>query len=662
MIQNNIRKNIALLIKTKRNVVRNILISLMLASVVLFDLNVFERSGFIAYDLLQLIPKDHSDNIVLVYVDQASIDRMSEDDGFNFPWPREYYGAVVKVADKLNAKAIFFDILFTEPSSYGISDDKNFAEIITSSKLPVFFPGPDKTNTIKAPIPIIRESASGIGGVHAKQEVDGIYRKMSRFLESNNGNKIETISFMLSRELNLLKGNRPYIRFYSKEIKILSFYNVIKAFRELSDYSKLPEEFASLKNKIWMVGYSAPGLKDLRPSPVDSKAPGVFIHASSLANRINGDGLEVFRTLYSFIVTFLLILISLYCGAKFDRPVTSIPFFVIYILLSTSILTLLFWYNSVWLNPVPISMSLTLSSIFYLIERFQKEWKEKSRIADSLEHSMSKEMLNMIKKGDIRTLRFEEKRNVTILFSDIVNFTNISEELDVKKLVKLLDEYYEEIVNLIFENNGYVDKFIGDAVMAVWGAPADQSNHSYLGLQTALNYQRRLDQLNIELKKIGSFPELKARVGLHTGDVIVGNIGSSERFNYTVIGDAVNLASRLEAIGKSYKCNFIMSDEVVQNNKLTEDPLLMLVDEIQVKGKSVSTKIYTYLENEKIVEIDKYKKGFKLYQSDQFDEALELFNSCLIGASSIMASRCMMILQNGKPKCLKNGVWIHDSK
>jgi len=159
-----------------------------------------------------------------------------------------------------------------------------------------------------------------------------------------------------------------------------------------------------------------------------------------------------------------------------------------------------------------------------------------------------------------------EKRNITIFFSDIRGFTTISEKLKPEELVHLLNEYLTEMTTIILKNRGVVDKYMGDAIMAFWGAPLDQPNHAELACLTSLEMMEKLKELQKKWKEQG-IPSFDIGIGLNSGDAIVGNMGSSSRFDYTAMGDNVNIASRLEGLNKSYKTNILISENVYKRVK-----------------------------------------------------------------------------------------------
>ena len=227
------------------------------------------------------------------------------------------------------------------------------------------------------------------------------------------------------------------------------------------------------------------------------------------------------------------------------------------------------------------------------------------------------------------------KKQLTIFFSDIANFTTISETYPAEKLVVHLSEYFEEMTSILTKHNGTIDKYIGDAIMAFWGSPQHDANHSVHCCLSALLCQRQLLDLNRKWayeKK----PQLYTRIGIHTGDVIVGNIGSSERMNYTIIGDSVNLAARLEGTNKIYGTNIIVSDLTVRH--LQEYAVVRPLDIVAVKGKNEGVPIYELValknsdslalpSDEQIKFCDEFTKGFRFYLEQRWDEAINIFRT-----------------------------------
>lgn len=257
------------------------------------------------------------------------------------------------------------------------------------------------------------------------------------------------------------------------------------------------------------------------------------------------------------------------------------------------------------------------------------------------------------------------KKILTIFFSDIQNFTTISETMDAEQLMLYLCEYLDELSKIILEENGTIDKYIGDSVMAFWGAPLSDEEHCLHGCRAALRCRKRLDELYVTWQKQGKSPFI-TRIGIHTGEALVGNIGSSERLNYTALGDSINVASRLEGMNKIYDTRIIVSEEVV---KILDGKFVFrLLDRMAVRGRINSYKIYELMD-ENLANIpfdfnqyrDYFEKGFAAYQQQHWNEAINYFKHCLMvypadKQAVIFIQRCEFLQQNTPPPDW-DGVW-----
>jgi adenylate cyclase len=230
---------------------------------------------------------------------------------------------------------------------------------------------------------------------------------------------------------------------------------------------------------------------------------------------------------------------------------------------------------------------LSLVAIYYRTEEKSRKW-----ITSVFGKYVSPVVIESLIKNPDQLNLGGEKRDITIFFSDIRGFTPISEKLDPEALVSLLNEYLTEMSSIIIKNNGLVDKYMGDAIMAFWGAPIDQPNHAELACDSSLEMMEKLRQLQKKWKKEG-IPSFDIGIGLNSGEAIVGNMGSSKRFDYTAMGDNVNLASRLEGLNKTYKTNIIISENTY---KMVKDKFkVKKLGTVTVKGKKKPVVIYELL-------------------------------------------------------------------
>jgi adenylate cyclase len=262
------------------------------------------------------------------------------------------------------------------------------------------------------------------------------------------------------------------------------------------------------------------------------------------------------------------------------------------------------------------------------------------------------------------------KKNITIFFSDIKSFTTIAEKIPPEALMQHLCDYFDAVSTIIRENSGNIDKYIGDAVMAFWNSPLPDDKHCYHACLSALKFQAKLSQLNKQWLEEGK-PELPTRIGIHTGEAIVGNLGSSTRVNYTAIGDNINLASRLENINRIYGTKIIVSDSVVESVKSLF--VFRILDSITVKGQEIPHKIYELVceqgpeaEASVLDYTEKFSVAFNAYQLQHWDEAINLFQNLMTLRPDDRAAR--LLLERSKrfkrnpPLADWDGVWRYTTK
>jgi adenylate cyclase len=262
------------------------------------------------------------------------------------------------------------------------------------------------------------------------------------------------------------------------------------------------------------------------------------------------------------------------------------------------------------------------------------------------------------------------KKKLAILFSDITNFTSIVEKEKPTQVMVQVCEYLNELSNIILQERGTIDKYIGDSIMAFWGAPLDEADPCRLAARAAVRCIKRLEVLNTKWRNEGKV-QYPTRIGIHWGEAIVGNMGSSERLNYTAIGDAINFANRLEGINKVYGTNIIVSEAFFK--KIQHDFVLRKVDYIVVKGRTSAGFIYELLAENKqdlSFDIDLYRsafdKGFAAYQNQEWDEAIRCFSECLNiypqdKVAPIFIDRCK-IFKDSLPMQGWQGIWYFEGK
>jgi adenylate cyclase len=622
----------------------------------------FQSPSWLIYDFAQKLSAPSEQSAVgLVVVDQMSLDRLAEE-GVVFPLPRQLYGAVAEVAKEAKAKAVFFDLMFTETSSYGNEDDKLFAELLKRSKVPIFFPAKSAKGSVKEPLAVLKEVSKGLGAVNFRPESDGIFRRTPDLIEGE-------ISLPQSLYTDLTGFTEAHQRslqanYSEKAFPFISLYNVLKIYRDLQDGKKPSVDLTEMGQRIWVVGYSAPSLFDLKPMPLDHAAPGMLITATGIANRFLRQGYFEVSAGVQVSLIFLMVLLAVFLMNRASDPIRASTWLLAVSFLIPSLCLYFFWRQSTWFNPIPLLVGTLVAGAMQLVWNFQMQWRERLKLVKSLQHTMSEEMLELIRTGEVLISRFGEEREITVFFSDLEGFTTLSEKSTPVETVNILNAYLDDVVELILANSGYVDKFIGDAIMVLWGAPVNQAQHAQMAFQTALKFHYICNQFNAKMKLINpEFVNLKTRVGLHTGRAIVGNIGAKQRHNYTAIGDSVNLASRVEGIGKNYDIELTMTEDFVRAADAWKHPGLLEIDQIAVKGKTEPTRIYTLIGVEHKEAMLIYQDGLKLYYQGQWQAALDFFNKATgISAKKVMIKRCETALTKGELTNWHNGAWFYDSK
>ncbi|NPU84257.1 MAG: adenylate/guanylate cyclase domain-containing protein [Syntrophaceae bacterium] len=388
----------------------------------------------------------------------------------------------------------------------------------------------------------------------------------------------------------------------------------------------------TFKDKIVIVGATAIGIYDLRVTPFSSVYPGVEIHATVIDNILRKNFLQ--RTAWTSLVDFLSIIgLGLLIGLVLPRfnAVRGLLFSAVVLAGFIVVNTLLFTRMNAWLNLIyPVLVILTVY-VGVTVYRYITEEREKQKIRGAFQYYLTASVINEMLKDPTKLKLGGDKKNLTVLFSDIRGFTTISEKLSPEELVHLLNEYLTAMTDLVFKYNGLLDKYMGDAIMAVWGAPLDQPDHAERACRTALEMLDELKKLQNRWESEGR-PRLDIGVGINTGDMVVGNMGSQMRFDYTVMGDSVNLGSRLEGINKEYGTNIVVSEftyETVKDRFFCRE-----LDSVRVKGKKLPVRIYELLGEQR--DADRwvrwsgvFEEGLARYKEGRWDEAIALFRQVL---------------------------------
>jgi adenylate cyclase len=413
----------------------------------------------------------------------------------------------------------------------------------------------------------------------------------------------------------------------------------------------------AFKDKIVLVGATAIGIYDLRNTPYSPVYPGVEIHATVIDNILQNRFIH--KPKWTRVYDGLAILI-LGCLVGFVTPrlgaVKALAFalglFVIHIFLSQWI----FSHYRLWVNMVYPLLTVALVYTALTVYHYITEERERKKIKGAFVQYVSGPVVEQMLKHPDKLKLGGDKRDISVLFSDIRGFTTISEGLTPEGLTHLLNEYLTAMTNVVFKYDGTLDKYMGDAVMAFYGAPLDQPDHAFRACNTALDMMEELGKLNVKWTQEGKKP-LDIGIGINTGPMMVGNMGSNQRFDYTVMGDNVNLGSRLEGANKSYQTNIIVSEFTYERVK--DNFVCMELDSVKVKGKTLPVRIFQLvgrndLPSPRREAIRQFQKGLDLYKQQKWNEAMEVFSAVTaldkdIKTANLYIERCadLMIASPG---------------
>jgi adenylate cyclase len=434
---------------------------------------------------------------------------------------------------------------------------------------------------------------------------------------------------------------------------------------------------STFRDRIVFVGATAIGIGDLRTTPFNAlNAMGVEIHANALDNMLNsgigGRGFLKRGFNEEIIDIVLLCVMGLGLGYLFGwlKPLNATLLALAALSLFALLVYIAFAKFGMWLAFVVPAGTMLANYASITSFRMIFEEREKRKIRKSFASYVAPSIINLIEKDPKKYLRTGgEMRELSIMFSDIRSFTTISEGMSPDDLVHFLNEYLGEMTDIIFKRWGTLDKYIGDAVMAFWGSPYPQDDHAVRSCAAALDMTTRLEELNMKWEAMGKKP-ISTGIGINTGPVNVGNMGSDKRYSWTVMGDHVNLASRLEGQTKDYRCRIIVGEGTFVRAR--EHYVFRDLDKIRVKGKLVPVNIYELLAYAKDAAhyedlLSKWNHALLLYRAGQWQDAINELEALLHkypddGPSHTLLHRCHEKVAEGVPAGVWDGVYVAKSK
>jgi adenylate cyclase len=642
-------------------------------------------------------PGDASDDVVLVVVDQRSLDFYEAEIGVTWPWPREFYVPVIEYCAGAGAKALVLDLIFSESSWISPAEDSAFGSAAALAGN-VYFPlalshraalspleeeafrrlsramdEPDyfgrypEADGLLYPTGPILLGASGLGVSSYLPDPDGVVRRMGTYVRHEDrlvpGLPLLVVSDILGlASPPLPEGNTLTLGDHEIPLEpdgsiLLNYHGPAQTYRTIGasgliqsyvllmngmEPTVAPEE---LRDKIVIFGLVAPGLFDLRPSPLDPVYPGCEVLATAMDNLMNGDVIRRFPAVPGLILILLLGIAGAFLG-EYSRSGRMVAVSAL-ILLIPPLLAYLSFRGALWVPLVVPELAAAFGLFGAYTLNYLRERRLKLMLKGAFTHYVSPHVVDeILEDPDFVTRMGGERREVTLMFLDIAGFTTISEALEPKALVSFLVDVLSELSALILAEDGTIDKYEGDAIMAFFGAPLRHSNPRAAACRASIRCQEAVRSLGDHptLKKLGA--ELRIRIGLCHGPAIIGNVGGKERFDYTAIGDTVNVAARLESANKFFGTSILYAqgdDAPLPFVRIEEETAFVGADadalvgrsvgRIRVKGKRKPVQIHAVLgEKAKIPEelvrtVRRFHEGLEAYQKGDFQAALRAFES-----------------------------------
>lgn len=620
--------------------------------------------------------------IAIVTIDQKSVNEMGP-----YPWTRDRHAQLINLLAQHGAKTIGFDVLFLEADVNNPDDDDFLAAEAAKSDRAVFGMLFNKTRKgLPAeplfPIPALERVNANFGFVNVYPELSGLVQKAPLWVDydgtfvpslalatvaSFEGKTPET----LAKELRAVTENRwheAHINYTGWNTQLDWPESSPFPYHSFVDVLRGRTEASAFKDKIVIVGGTLHALFDYKPTVVSSVFPGLEIQANTVNNLLKNNFLRRVDTRWLLLI---MLLIGVLWGVGMSRaPVWAGATAVILSILGYTFLT--YWLFSRHL--LLINFATPLFAFFgtflaTLIFQLDRSHQEQEVIRHLFAEYTSPKLIDLM-LSDLSKLKLGgEEREITVFFSDIAGFTALSEKLEPQKVVELLNEYLNIMTDIVYKHDGYLDKYIGDGVMAFWNAPLDQPNHPVLACRSALKQDAALKEFNQRVEA-GGGPPLYARMGLHTGPALVGRIGSDTRRPYGALGDSINLASRLEGANKIYGTRILISEPTFRAARAEIEAREL--DLVRVQGKTQAIPIYELTGMKNALSPERksahalFGDGVRLYRARRFAEALDLFVSvdrALPGdvPTSIYIQRCRRFLEMPPPVDW-DGVYVMTSK
>ncbi|HYA88651.1 MAG TPA: adenylate/guanylate cyclase domain-containing protein [Nitrospirota bacterium] len=632
-----------------------IAVVIFIVTVSCYSFGLFEKPEYYFYDLQAKLLRSNkmSDSkIKVILIDEAALKSMEEIIG-RWPWPRAIWSDLLDFLSIGGARNVLFDLLFLERDRYSETNDQTLIEATRTSQnvyhgMMIMREDPDKDarnntdlnrpmaadfvnrfalkqvsgslsvrpgteyNNFSLPIPGLADASKGMTVVEFTPDSDGVYRRtkplreyhgkyftvlgLAPFVDAASTVEINADSITINgRIIPIDKNGNCIINMYGLDnVETYSMSGVFASLQKIrkGDVEDLLVNPDVFKDSIVFIGASAVGTADLKAIPVAPNAPGVMLHVFLANNYLQNDFMRPPDKRLTLFSVLLGVLLTSWAVMFSKRFIIQAAFPTFLLLLYTGYALLSFRSNA-QVELMPFLFALVTTSFLSFGYLTFTEAVEKRHVSQLFTQYVSKDVLNEVLNNykEYTKSSAGQKVELTVLFSDIRGFTTMSENAPPEKIVEMLNIHFSVMADIILKHNGTIDKYIGDAIMAFWGAPVKRDDHAERSVLAAQEMLEGLKEVNKTLRERGFDLEVKIGIGINTGVATIGEIGSEKKKNYTIVGDTVNLASRLESITKEYKTPLIFSEYTYEKIKNRINGKLL--GNVKVKGREQPVDIYT---------------------------------------------------------------------
>jgi adenylate cyclase len=567
-----------------------------------------ERIEYSIRDVLMRLrgTQETPSNIAIIAIDDFSFNWT----GYQWPWPRSYFAEIVDQVNAGGGKVVGVDIFLFEPDADSANDQafaKALGGVPSSVAVVQIFDDPADNftvSTLSQPLPVYQQVLDGSGITGFTRDEDAIVRSVQAY-DTYNDKTYYHWAFEIARlYLGVEPPSNPAstsIQFNGQSVPLRSgqilvnFAGPAETYptyhaSDVHDGITLEENPDAFRGKIVLIGATTVTMQDVYPTPFSAQipTPGVEIVANAVDTLISGQYLREAPPWVALIATLIAALLAALISRS-KQPSLTITFLIVAMLGYLAIVAVTFLKFRYILPTMIPQIMLFLGVVLPTLEQAISQELEKRRVRNLFSRFISPEMVDqMMHTQDLNSLN--KRSDISIIFSDIRGFTTLSERLSPEEVVALLNPYLEAMSKVIYKHGGTVDKYEGDAIIAFFGEPVPFKDHAVRALRASLDMRVALDELHKQWEREGRPNQMEMGIGINSGDVFVGLLGSEQRINYTVIGDNVNLASRLQDLTKTYAWPILISESTYQQVKDEFDA--EFADAVTVKGKTKPVNVY----------------------------------------------------------------------